>query len=64
MWTEVCVQGAWLGLDATLGRGGVSAAHVKIADHGWHDTRSLTPFLPVARVIGKVSVEVVKVGDE
>jgi transglutaminase-like putative cysteine protease len=61
MWTEVWVQGEWLGLDATLGRGGVSAAHVKVADHSWHDVKSLTPLLPVSRVLGKMSVEVLRV---
>jgi transglutaminase-like putative cysteine protease len=59
MWTEVWVGGRWVGLDGTLGRGGVDAAHVKVADHSWHDVRSLTPLLPVARVLGKISVEVV-----
>jgi hypothetical protein len=62
MWTEVWAGGQWLGLDATLGRGGVSATHLKIADHSWDDTRSLTPLLPVGRVLGKVAVEVVRIG--
>jgi transglutaminase-like putative cysteine protease len=61
MWTEVWVQGEWLGMDATLGRGGVSAAHVKVADHSWHDVKSLTPLLPVSRLLGKMSVEVLRV---
>ena len=59
MWTEVCVDGQWLGLDATLGLGGVSAAHLKISDHSWHDTPSLTPLLPVSRVLGKMTIAVV-----
>jgi transglutaminase-like putative cysteine protease len=61
MWTEVCIRGHWRGLDATLGRGGVGAGHLKVADHSWHDTRSLTPLLPVNRVLGKVSVTVLRV---
>jgi hypothetical protein len=61
MWTEVWVAGQWLGVDATLGRGGVSAAHLKIADAGWNDVQSLTPLLPVGRILGKVRVEVVRV---
>jgi hypothetical protein len=61
MWTEVWVAGQWLGLDATLGRGGVSAAHLKIADASWHDAESLTPLLPVGRILGKVRVEVLRV---
>jgi hypothetical protein len=61
MWTEVCIDGQWLGLDATLGRGGVSAAHLKIADDSWQDALSLTPLLPVHRVLGKIHVEVLRV---
>jgi transglutaminase-like putative cysteine protease len=59
MWTEVWVGGRWLGLDAVWGR--VGATHVKIADHSWHQTQSLTPFLPLSRILGKVAVEVVRV---
>ena len=59
MWTEVWVNGQWLGLDATLGRGGIGAGYIKITDHAWHDTRSLTPLLPVSRVLGKLAIDVV-----
>jgi transglutaminase-like putative cysteine protease len=59
MWTEVWVQGQWWALDATLGRGYVGATHLKITDHSWDDTRSLTPLLPLLRVLGKASIEVV-----
>jgi transglutaminase-like putative cysteine protease len=58
MWAEVLVDGQWLGLDSTLGKGGVSAAHVKITQHSWHEVQSLTPLLPVARVMGKLRMEV------
>jgi transglutaminase-like putative cysteine protease len=61
MWTEVWDAGQWLGLDGTLGQGGVSAAHVKIADHSWHDAQSLTPLLPANRVLGKIALRVVSV---
>src|SRR5262249_55824363 len=61
MWTEVWIAGEWLGIDATLGRGSVGAAHVKISDHSWHEVQSLTPMLPVARVLGKLSIEVIDV---
>lgn len=59
MWTEVWIEGQWLGLDATLGRGGVSGAHIKINDHSWHDTASLTPLLPASRVLGKMTISIV-----
>jgi transglutaminase-like putative cysteine protease len=64
MWTEVYIDGQWLGLDAILGKGGVAASHIKIADHSWRDVQSLTPFLPVARVLGKTAIEVVSVEGE
>lgn len=59
MWTEVWIKGEWIGIDATLGRGSIGAAHIKISDHSWHDVQSLTPMLPVARVLGKLSIDVV-----
>jgi transglutaminase-like putative cysteine protease len=63
MWTEVWIKGEWLGIDATLGRGSVGAAHVKIADSSWHDTHDQKPLYPVTRVLGKVTMEVVSVDD-
>jgi hypothetical protein len=59
MWTEVWVKGQWVPIDATLGLGYVGATHLKITDHSWHDTRTMTPLLPVVRVLGKVSIQVV-----
>ena len=61
MWTEVYVNGQWLGLDGTLGLGGVGAAHLKVADHSWRDVESLTPLLPVSRILGKTTITVVSV---
>jgi transglutaminase-like putative cysteine protease len=61
MWAEVWVRGQWLPIDATLGRGYVGATHLKISDHSWHETASLTPLLPVLRVVGKAAIEVVRV---
>jgi hypothetical protein len=61
MWTEVWAHGQWLAIDATLGRCGIGAGHLKIADHSWQDTQTLAPLLPVVRALGKVKVEVVSV---
>jgi hypothetical protein len=58
MWTEVWVRGRWVPLDATLGRGYVGATHLKITDDSWHDTRSMTPLLPILRVLGRLTIEV------
>jgi transglutaminase-like putative cysteine protease len=61
MWAEVWIQGQWIPIDATLGKGHIGAAHIKISDHSWHDVQSLSPLLPLTRVFGKVSIEVVSV---
>ena len=63
MWTEVWVRGQWVAIDATLGQGSIGAAHIKVADHSWYDVQSLVPLLPVMRVVGKVSIEVVSVNE-
>lgn len=59
MWTEVWITGQWLGLDAVLGKGGIGATHLKINDHSWAKTETLAPLLPVQRVLGKLSIEVI-----
>ncbi|MBI1833002.1 MAG: transglutaminase domain-containing protein, partial [Planctomycetes bacterium] len=58
MWTEVWIKGRWNAIDATIGKGYVGAAHLKITDHSWHDERTMTPILPVVRVVGRVSIDV------
>jgi hypothetical protein len=65
MWTEVSINGQWLAIDATLGRGSVGADHLKITDHSWHGVQSVVPLLPVTRVLlGKPDVEVLKITGE
>ncbi len=64
MWTEVWARGQWLPLDATLGRGRVGATHLKIGAQSWHDTRTMTPLLPVMRVLGRLSIDVLGVDAE
>ncbi len=61
MWTEVYVAGQWLGLDATPGIGPIGVGHLKVTDHSWDGVTSLTPLLPLQRVIGKAAVEIVAV---
>ncbi len=58
MWAEVYVDGHWRPIDGTLGRGYVGATHLKISDHSWHDIQSLTPLLPVYRVLGKLDIKI------
>jgi len=58
MWTEVYVQRRWIPLDATLAKGGIGAAHLKLAHSNLKGTSAYTSFLPVIRVIGRLKVEI------
>lgn len=62
MWTEVWVRGQWMPIDATLGQGFVGATHIKVSDHSWHEVQTVTPLLPVVRVVGKVAIQVISAG--
>ena len=60
MWTEVLVEGQWLGLDATLGQGSIGPGHIKITDSSWAGVLSFTPLLPVTGfLMASPTVEVV-----
>lgn len=63
MWSEVNIDDHWIPLDATLGKGGIGAAHIKLADSGFTDD-SVSPgaaFLPLVNMLGKIKIEVLKV---
>lgn len=57
MWTEVYVRGVWIPLDATLGRGGVGAGHLKLTAINLAGADAYTGMLPVLRLIGQLEVE-------
>jgi hypothetical protein len=61
MWTEVHVNGRWIPLDATLGRGGIGAAHLKLAHSSLKGASAYSSFLPVIQVIGRLKIEVLEV---
>ena len=58
MWNEVYVGGRWIGLDATLGRGGIGGGHLKLATSNLQGASALSSFLPVATVLGRLKIEV------
>ncbi len=60
MWTEVYVGGRWFGLDATRGAGGTSGAYLKIAHTSLESTTAYASLLPVARVAGKLGIEILE----
>lgn len=63
MWTEAYVRGTWVPLDATLGRGGIAADHIKILDSNLSDggPAPIKDFLPMISVLGKMEIEVLEV---
>ena len=62
MWTEAFIAGEWVPLDATLGRGGIGAAHLKMSESAMDEDSPLpvTAFLPLYNAVGKLKIEVLK----
>jgi len=60
MWTEAYIGTRWIGLDATRGAGGLSAAYLKIADMNFEGADPYAGLLRIFGVIGRLKVEVVE----
>ena len=60
MWTEVYLDGQWIPLDATLGQGGIGAAHLKLTDSSLDGAAAYSSFLPVAQVVGQLKIRVLE----
>lgn len=62
MWTEAFLGGDWIPLDATLGRGGIGPAHLKMADSALDEDAPLpvSTFLPAYQALGKLKIELLK----
>jgi hypothetical protein len=61
MWNELWIGNQWVPMDATLGRGGIGAAHLKLADSNLAGAQAYSSFLPVAQVIGQLKIEILDV---
>jgi transglutaminase-like putative cysteine protease len=59
MWTEVYIEKRWIPIDATLAQGGIGAGHLKIAQSNLTDATASSAFLPVAQILGRLSIKVV-----
>jgi hypothetical protein len=60
MWNEAWINGQWVPLDATLGRGGIGATHLKLADSNLAGAAAYSSFLPVLQVMGRLQVRLVE----
>ncbi len=58
MWTELYLNGRWVPMDATLGQGGIGAAHIKLSDSSLDGAGAYSSFLPVAQVAGQLKIQV------
>ena len=61
MWTEAWIKDRWVPLDATLGMGGIGAAHLKLADSSLEGTSAYAELLPVIQALGRLQLEIVSV---
>jgi transglutaminase-like putative cysteine protease len=64
MWCEVYVDDGWIPFDATLGRGGIGAAHIKLGHSSLSGGAPLASLLGVAQVMGQLKIEVIDVKTE
>ena len=60
MWTEVWINGAWMPLDATLGRGYVAAEHIKFGESSFAGVGNapLSEFTTMVTALGNMKIEV------
>jgi transglutaminase-like putative cysteine protease len=61
LWTEVWIGDRWIPLDATLGRGGIGAAHLKLSQSNLKGVSAFTGFIPVAQVLGRLKIKILAV---
>lgn len=57
MWNEVYVNRRWVAVDAAFDQTEVDAAHVKLADTSLDGVSPYEAFLPLVRVMGKMTLE-------
>jgi hypothetical protein len=62
MWTEAFLAGRWAPLDGTLGRGGTTAAHIKLSDSSLAENAPtpVAAFMPIMHLMGKMKIEVME----
>ena len=58
MWTELYVAGRWIGLDATLAKGGIGGGHLQLTHSPMAGAAAYKVFFPVMLVVGRLKVDV------
>ena len=60
MWNEVWIKDRWIPLDATMGQGGIGAAHLKLHDSSLAGETPYGMVAPVIYLIGKLEIELIE----
>jgi hypothetical protein len=60
MWNEVWIGEQWIPLDATLGLGGIGAAHLKLDDSDLQGAAAYTSLLGILDVVGRLQIKVLR----
>ena len=61
MWNEVFVNHRWVAIDAAFDQDDVDAVHLKLADSSLDGVSPFEAFLPIVRVLGKMTIEPIEV---
>ncbi len=61
MWNELFINNNWVGMDGTLARGGIGAAHLKLAHSNLNGASAYSSFLPVLSVLGRLRLDVLEI---
>ena len=61
LWNEVYVNRRWVAIDATYHQTEVDAVHIKLAESSLDGVAPFEAFLPVVRVLGKMTIVPVEV---
>jgi transglutaminase-like putative cysteine protease len=58
MWTEVYVGGRWVGLDGTLGKGGIGGGHLQLGHSPMSGVDAYNVFYPVIQVVSGLHIKI------
>jgi hypothetical protein len=61
LWTEVYVKGRWVAVDSSFDQTAVDAVHIKLSDSSLAGVSPYEAFLPVVRVLSKLTIEPVEI---
>jgi hypothetical protein len=61
MWTEAWIRDRWIPLDATLGRGGIGAAHLKLRHSSLQGGSAFAEMLPVMQALNRLKLRVLAI---